>query len=243
MKARYVVISISILLISYVGYNAYLYSWAERYNKKQWELYTNAFREVQDTTKPLIICRNSLQLQRDSLLPLYENALIKNSNGEGLSLEEKFYSAFYRKTNGILESLNNKISYYENDLPDIQAGMFFITEYKGKKQKLNLRIIRDREPETIEALNWYKYQFEREKDIMNKIKCTDFSSFDFGYPLSTKTCNALLNLEYSFATPPTKEENELEVEYKIRMKRFEEEYKNAENACTDGRLYTNSWSY
>jgi len=243
MKKLFIVLGLVVLLVGYLGYRAYLYSWAEKYNEKQWETYVEAFRGVKTSVKPLLSCRNNLQLQRDKLLPMYEKALIKESNWEELSPEDSFYLSFYKKVDSIVGSLDSRISYYESELPEIQGGLFFITDYKGTKQKINYRIIKDRKPKTVETLNWYTNQFEKEIEVLGRINCADFDILNFDYPLSKDTCNALLDLEYSFATVPTREEDELEVEYQIRLRRFKEEYEQAKDSCENQQIYSNYWSF
>lgn len=233
-----VLLVIIIALVSYIGFRIAVRHWAKNYNTRQWISYLEAFKDVKKTAEPIMACKNELESIKKAILPIYEEAILLKSRGGNLTDSQLFYVDMYRTLDDIVDGLENRISYYEQDQPEIQSGMFFILGYKGKYQKLTLRDIIDRKPKTIESLNWYLNDFKEDSKRIEQINCADFSSLSFDYPLSIDTCKALVDLEVSYGNKPFRDPEDTDVEYQIKLERYQKELDAAYKECENGNLYS-----
>ena len=240
---KVVVIMLVVLLIAVGAYFIYKKrqaNWVKNYNQEQWNAYVESFNVVKEVATPYISCKDTLVIQRDKLQSAYEASLTADEGalGDKQIFDSNMFS-FLRK---VTDRLNNSLNYYSQEDPEIQSGIFILDSFSGKPIKINKKTINDRLPKTKEALDWYKYQLETyEVNKITSLYCpADVVSSPtfFNYPLSKESCVELMKIENGFEDKPIQEEDELDVEYQLRLDRYNDELAGNLDRCNEPDMLT-----
>lgn len=223
-----IILGIIFVGVLYVGYNYGIRLYLNRYNNTQWNEYVSYWNQVKVQAQPLIQCKNILSNSLNALESKYVDAL--DTNDSIKTKEQKYYENMYKILRGVTEGLNSELSYYEQSTPEIQGGLFFYTN--SPYEPVTPWYIQNRRQKTVETLNYYKDRLLNYE--MNKIKelsCPNITDKDIVYPMNKGLCTELMNYYISRSTPPSRDNFDLDIEYKKALEAFNEEVKNKLDYC------------
>jgi len=223
VKKVILLVTLTLILLSYLACIVAVKMWVKKYNDGQWQQYLLSFNKVKNEAKPYNECLRQLKHKRDTYQASYEKGV---RNGyDSLDKQEQFESNMYSFLRRLTESLNDKLEYYTREAPELQGGMFLTSKGFDKEVFLNPLDVKKYLPKTEEALSWYINHLEGyEMTEIKRLYCpvyevekTDFIT----YPLKKESCIELMKIRNGLIQPPSKDEDELQVEYEDEIARYE----------------------
>jgi len=220
----------TLLLLLYLLYNFGVRTYLDKYNDSQWAEYVSYWEQVKEQAQPIIACKNSLIQNMNAIEPLYIDALTNDSTPK--SVEQRYHESLYKNLRGIVSGLESELSYYEQDQPEIEGGLFFYTN--SSYEPITPWDIQRRKQKTIENLAYYKDNFQNyETNKIANLYCPKLDNASFTYPMNKKLCTELMTYYIRRSTPPSRDNFDLDIEYQKALDKFNDTVTTQLNYCDD----------
>jgi len=196
----------------------------EEYNNANWQRYYAEWKETKKKMSVFVSCKSDIDTAHSNLEDKHKEYLKAQINN-AQSKELRFYEGLYRYTEELSSTLRDIISTYKLDenAPEALPEMYIIEnnpEYTKETATIRLsQVLSD---------------FERIRGYADSFSCMDTS--EVTYANKEKICDAIIGLNYSamkVTQPIYREAFEIEEQYKLALKEYQDEKVYALYECTN----------